>query len=310
MHNCKKWSRSALPILLVAQAMLLWPVSFALYAPQRQPKPTLKQSLPAQSQQQSPQPSKAHPVHKYTSELLFHPSAISRTTTGSEGAVCKECGYYLHKKQLPKLALVNNMGIGNVPSELAALTLPEQILIARHFPTTNIIKLYPQKNGVQSGNCALCSNVSMYRLNTEEIADMVGGNIMPNPSKLLASMIRVTIIGPKNIWEKTMPDFLWVHRERVHKALVWLRTHNPMYANIVNKVPFSNPTVKTLQQQLLMVKTKVMGTDKLQIRIRGQIKGMKVMKGPPSLWITINPSNVRDPITQVIRRRTDQLGSI
>jgi hypothetical protein len=45
---------------------------------------------------------------------------------------------------------------------------------------------------------------------------------------------------------------------------------------------------------------KVMGTDESRIKIRGQIKGMTVMKGPPSLWITINPSDTGDPIAQVL----------
>jgi hypothetical protein len=42
-----------------------------------------------------------------------------------------------------------------------------------------------------------------------------------------------------------------------------------------------------------------MGTDKSRIHIQGQIKGMIVMKGPPSLWITINLSDTGDPIAQV-----------
>ncbi|KIM74273.1 hypothetical protein PILCRDRAFT_92659 [Piloderma croceum F 1598] len=65
------------------------------------------------------------------------------------------------------------------------------------------------------------------------------------------------------------------------------------------KVPFLNPTIKALHKQLSTVCAKVMGTDELRIKIWGQIKGMNVMKGPPSLWITINPSNVGDPIAQV-----------
>jgi hypothetical protein len=66
------------------------------------------------------------------------------------------------------------------------------------------------------------------------------------------------------------------------------------------KVPFSNPTVKALRGQLSAVRAKVMGTDESRIKIRAQIKGMNVMKGPPSLWITINPSDVGDPIAQVL----------
>jgi hypothetical protein len=65
------------------------------------------------------------------------------------------------------------------------------------------------------------------------------------------------------------------------------------------KVPFSNPTVKALRSQISGLRTKVMGTDESRIKIRGQIKGMCVMKGPPSLWITINPSDTGDPIAQV-----------
>ena len=48
------------------------------------------------------------------------------------------------------------------------------------------------------------------------------------------------------------------------------------------------------------MQVKVMGTDKSRIKIRGQIKGMNVMNSLPSLWITINPSNVGDPLSQVL----------
>ena len=66
------------------------------------------------------------------------------------------------------------------------------------------------------------------------------------------------------------------------------------------KVPFLNTVVKVLRAQLSTVRTKVMGTDESQIKIRGQTKGMNVMKGPPLLWITINPLDTGDPIAQVL----------
>jgi hypothetical protein len=65
------------------------------------------------------------------------------------------------------------------------------------------------------------------------------------------------------------------------------------------KAPLSNPMVKALQNQLSALRVKVMGTDESRVKIHGQIKGMSVMKGPPSLWITINPSDTGDPIAQV-----------
>ena len=63
--------------------------------------------------------------------------------------------------------------------------------------------------------------------------DMVQGNITPNPSHVLTSMIRVTIIRPQNIREKTMPGFLGVCRECIRATLIWLKVNNPLYANII-----------------------------------------------------------------------------
>lgn len=80
-------------------------------------------------------------------------------------------------------------------------------------------------------------------------------------------------------------------------------------AEEIRKVPFSNPMVRALRGQLTALRTKVMGTDESRVKIRGQIKGMCVMKGPPSLWITINPSDTGDPIVQVFAGETIDLDS-
>lgn len=66
------------------------------------------------------------------------------------------------------------------------------------------------------------------------------------------------------------------------------------------KVPYSNPTVKALRKQLTSMRQKIMGTDESRLKVRGQIKGVTAMVGPPSLWITINPADTADPIAQVI----------
>jgi len=42
-----------------------------------------------------------------------------------------------------------------------------------------------------------------------------------------------------------------------------------------------------------------MGTDESHTAIRSYIWGMIVMKGPPFLWITINPMDTHDPVAQV-----------
>jgi hypothetical protein len=95
-------------------------------------------------------PKESHSAHWYMDGLLLHCSAIRTTATGQEGAVCNKCMMHLRKNRLPKFALANGMWIGDVPFQLVVLTLPEQILIAKHFPALNIVKLFPQKRGALS----------------------------------------------------------------------------------------------------------------------------------------------------------------
>jgi hypothetical protein len=104
-----------------------------------------------------------------------------------------------HKGQLPRLALANDMWIGNILFELVVLTMPERILITKHFPAVYIVKMFPKCKGATALNDGLQGNVSIYHLDIAEIADMVADNIMPRPIKILALIIGVTIMGPKNM---------------------------------------------------------------------------------------------------------------
>jgi hypothetical protein len=129
------------------------------------------------------------------------------------------------------------MWIGTIPTALSVLTLPEKILVVRYFPAAYIVKLFPKQKGAKhwptSGlHSGIQGNVSTYKLNTDEIADMVDTDVMPPPAKILASTIGVTIIGPKNAPERTMPDFLRVRRDRIRTALMWLKENNPLYVNV------------------------------------------------------------------------------
>ena len=63
---------------------------------------------------------------------------------------------------------------------------------------------------------------------------------------------------------------------------------------------FSNPFMRSLRQNVSSICAKVMGTDESRIKIRPFIWGMCVMKNPPSIWLTINPADIQDPIAQVL----------
>ena len=66
------------------------------------------------------------------------------------------------------------------------------------------------------------------------------------------------------------------------------------------KIPFSDPVIKDICRHISVIWARVMGTDESQVKIRNQIWSTSVMLGPPSLWVTINPLDANDPITQVI----------
>ena len=95
----------------------------------------------------------------------------------------------------------------------------------------------PEKKGASTwardkANSAVRGNVSTYRLNTADIEDVIGGFTMPPLAIVLSATIGVTFVGPKNVSEKTMPDFLRVRRRNVLEALKWLKRNNPLYQQV------------------------------------------------------------------------------
>jgi hypothetical protein len=190
-------------------------------------------------------PRERHPAQLLTKGMLLEQATMEMDKGIMHGDVCHDCLKSLKRCKMPPLSLANDMWIGAIPTELKVLTLPERILVSRYFPAAYIVKLFPKRKGAKywpkSGlNSGVKGNVSTYKLNTEDIADMVDTNVMPPPAKIMASTIGVTIIGPKDLPERTMPHFLRVRRDRIRDALLWLKNNNLLYANITISEPHLN----------------------------------------------------------------------
>ncbi|GAW00963.1 ATP-dependent DNA helicase PIF1 [Lentinula edodes] len=65
------------------------------------------------------------------------------------------------------------------------------------------------------------------------------------------------------------------------------------------KQQYSNPAMRALVGHLSAVRAGVTGTDQNRASVRAQVWSLITMFNPPSLWITINPSDVNNPIAQV-----------
>ncbi|KAG2126642.1 hypothetical protein BD769DRAFT_1387978 [Suillus cothurnatus] len=157
--------------------------------------------------------------------LLYEPAIIS-SEGRLGGRICTDCLEDLQDCNIPSFSLINGLWIGPVPDKLAILNLPEGLLIGLYFPAVYVIKLYPQWKGTnhwdtRALNSGVCGNVSTYQLNTPDITAMIEGNLLPHHPALLATTISITIIGPKNLPVKLLPQFLEQHHlEEEHEGYV------------------------------------------------------------------------------------------
>ncbi|KIK22654.1 hypothetical protein PISMIDRAFT_651606, partial [Pisolithus microcarpus 441] len=70
-------------------------------------------------------------------------------------------------------------------------------------------------------------------------------------------------------------------------------------AEEASNLPISDPAIRLLRQHLYSTAGRVIGTDQSHYHLRSQIWATSIMLNPPSLWITINPCDLHDPIAQV-----------
>jgi hypothetical protein len=118
------------------------------------------------------------------------------------------------------------------------LTLAERLLIAIHLPTAYIVKLYPKQAGREHWDpsqlySGLKGCVSTYVLDPKLVASMVDGKILPAPPSVLSAAIAVTFITPSGKPQFHFPKVLYVRRQVVRDALLWLKENNAIYADIV-----------------------------------------------------------------------------
>jgi hypothetical protein len=150
--------------------------------------------------------------------------------------LCTECVNRLKSDRRPKMSLANGLWVGNIPPELQNLTLPERVLLALYFPVAYVVKLYPcgrrtYNTSQDRLHSALKGNVSTYKLDQQQIADMLGLT-MPPPARILSSTIAITYVGPNNLPKRSLHGSFRVRRARVSRALYWLKANNPLYSNI------------------------------------------------------------------------------
>ncbi|KAG1859029.1 hypothetical protein DFJ58DRAFT_715769 [Suillus subalutaceus] len=78
----------------------------------------------------------------------------------------------------------------------------------------------------------MAGNATLYDMNTDDVAKMIGGQFLPQPVDTLASIIGITYIGKQDLPKDWLKSTFCVRRAVVFNALVWLKANNPLYADI------------------------------------------------------------------------------
>lgn len=178
-------------------------------------------------------PSQSHPAHNLWNDILVVSSQID---TDGKGWVCDHCRQALQLGRLPKLALNNNLWIGETPHVLHILTFVELLLVAQHYPRCYVFKLYPREGGrgfnPRHLQRAMAGNVTLYKVNMAAMADMLEGRLLPQTVTALCSVLAITFIGTKTLPQDWLKWTFRVRQEAVHDALCWLQANNPLYEDI------------------------------------------------------------------------------
>jgi len=181
-------------------------------------------------------PEICHISHTLWDGKLLLKQFINGNGSDAMAWVCDECHRALFSKTIPKFALANNLWIGNTPHELAMLTLPEQLLVARHYVRCYVVKLYPRSGyatkpeHLQRG---ISGNVTLYDMNTDAVVRMLEGQLLPQPATELASVLGVTYIGTRKLPKTWLKSTFRVRRRVVYEALMWLKEYNHIYHDVV-----------------------------------------------------------------------------
>jgi hypothetical protein len=90
-----------------------------------------------------------------------------------------------------------------MPLQLTRLTIPEQLLITQHYPRCYIFKLFPRDYDshipVSQLYTGMAINASLFKLNMQEVVEMLEGQYLPSLVVTLASIIAITFIGSRRL---------------------------------------------------------------------------------------------------------------
>jgi hypothetical protein len=138
--------------------------------------------------------------------------------------VCGACARQLQASVVPDFAPTTKWALSLVPPELSGLSLLERLLITKRFHIKHVLNYgWPNDGDSLSYKIAinpLAGKTSYYQTNTLPIS----------PALLSLVFEIIPHLNPHHSINQF--NCLVVHEAHIHKALLWLKTHNQYYTDI------------------------------------------------------------------------------
>ncbi|CAF4931087.1 unnamed protein product, partial [Rotaria sp. Silwood1] len=131
------------------------------------------------------------------------------------------------EKQIPKFSAANNIWLGDVPSELRGLTIPEEKLISLYRHNSCIIKLHSPFHSTTSAQTALKGNCITF---LQDVPNIV--NSLPLTLDELCGTLKVIFVGAHPPERIQLKKVLIVRKKKIIEALRWLKKLNILYQNV------------------------------------------------------------------------------
>ena len=165
-------------------------------------------------------------------DILVDPDGVVCVDGDLSFQLCHRCTSSLSRNKLPRLVIANFNVLGRVPPGMKAMSMVEEMLIARCRAKQCIVKLQDHRTDVSlpSTQRGFKGHVIVYPQKVGELS-----NVLPPPVDDVVHPICIMFIGPSlpsQSWLKDKAYPLVVRREVVRQNLLWLKAHNPLYGDI------------------------------------------------------------------------------
>ncbi|CAF3029262.1 unnamed protein product [Rotaria sp. Silwood2] len=130
------------------------------------------------------------------------------------------------------------MWLGNIPSELQGLTIPEEKLISLYRHNSCLIKLHSLFHSATTAQAALKGNCITFLQSLPNIV-----NCLPLKLDDLCDTLKVIFVGAHPPERVHLKKILTVRKKKVTEALHWLKKNNILYQNVeinlhnINQLP-------------------------------------------------------------------------